>query len=139
MPAEPITTRAKRKAAAGLLLAQLALVMTLAQVVVALVPLRHYAGWLRRERTAPSAPPALVRSMRYKIRLAARLLPWHPQCLPQALAARFVLDWHGYGSKLSLGVADAQHQLSAHAWLKSGDLFVCGRQEYEKYSEVARF
>ncbi|MBD3730134.1 MAG: lasso peptide biosynthesis B2 protein [Sphingomonadales bacterium] len=139
MSAIRLTDRISRDAASIWLLAQLLVAMTLAQILVAWIPLRHYARWLRRARVAPAAPPPLVRSIRRKVRIAARWLPWHPQCLPQALAARVVLDLRGYGSVLSLGVADEGRQLSAHAWLKSGELFVCGRQEYAKYGEVARF
>lgn len=131
--------RITRKIGAGLLFAAILLLLTLAQLVVQLVPFRRYAGWLQQPTTGPVAPLGLVRSLRRKIHLASRALPWHPPCLPQALVGRLLLSSRGYSSVLSLGVKDDGTALAAHAWLKSGDLFVCGRAEAEAYGEVARF
>ena len=139
MSSSSLPQRALRKLAAAWLVGQLLVLLTLAQILVALVPFRSYARWLRSPVAGPDAPPALVRSLRRKLPLAARLLPWRPQCLPQALAGRYVLARRGYGSRLSLGVADDHRELSAHAWLTSGGLFVCGRSEQARFSEVAAF
>lgn len=128
-----------RKTAAGLLFAATLVLLTLAQLVVQLVPFRRYAWWLRQPTSGPVAPLGLVRSLRRKIHLASRTLPWHPPCLPQALVARLLLSACGYSSVLSLGVREDGAVLAAHAWLKSGDLFVCGKAEAAAYGEVARF
>lgn len=129
----------RRKIGAGLLLASLLVLLSLAQMLVRLVAFRRYSGWLQRPVNGPAAPLGLVRSLRRKIHIAARVLPWHPPCLPQALVARLILSLCGYSSVLSLGVKDDGTALAAHAWLTSGELFVCGKAEAAAYGVVARF
>ena len=46
----------------------------------------------------------------------ARLLPWKPKCLPQAIAARAMLRRRGIPSHGHLGVVGTE-PLSAHAWV----------------------
>lgn len=122
-----------------MLMAQLLLIVTLAQAMVAFVPFRRYARWLQRSGTGKDAPPELVRSLRRKLRIAAKILPWQPKCLPLALAGRYALARRGYNSEFSLGVSDPTDMQRAHAWLTSGGLFISGREEHGRYREVARF
>lgn len=131
--------RIGRKIGAALLLAAILMLLSLAQLLVQLVAFKRYAGWLRRPAVGPAAPLSLVRSLRRKIGIAARALPWHPPCLPQALAGRLILSACGYSSVLSLGVRDDGTALTAHAWLKSGELFVCGKEEAPGYGVVTEF
>ena len=131
-----------QKLRAASLLLWLMLLLTLAQCIVAVVPFKYLAAWMRGHTAEALAPADLVRSLRRKIVLAAHWLPWHPACLPQALAGRFVLHRRGYQSALILGVSlpdDAASAMTAHAWLLSGDQFVAGRASYDRYREVARF
>jgi hypothetical protein len=136
---EPTSARLLRRSAALWLLIQLLAVMTAAQLMVRLLPFRFYAKWLQRPQQTSEAPPVFVRSLRHKIRLAADILPWQPQCLPQALAGRYILDRRGYHSAFSLGVSDPNDLQKAHAWLTCGELFVSGREQRQHYHEVVRF
>jgi hypothetical protein len=136
---EPASKRFFRRASAYWLLGQLLVLISLAQLMVRLLPFRIYARWLQRPNQNGDAPPEFVRSLRRKIWLAAEILPWEPQCLPQALAGRFILDRRGYASSFSLGVSDPNDMLKAHAWLTSGDLYVSGREQMQHYREVVRF
>lgn len=127
------------KARGLLLLAAIAIALCLSEFLVRVVPFRIYARWLLRPPTGPVAPLGLVRSVRRKIFLAARLLPWRPACLAQALAGRMILSAGGYATVLTLGTRDHDGELAAHAWLKSGDWFICGKEEFAKYAVVAEF
>jgi Transglutaminase-like superfamily len=121
------------------MLLQLLFMISVAQLMVATMPFRFYARWLQRNGDGPVAPPPLVHSLRRKIDIAAKILPWRPQCFPQALAGRYFLRRRGYRSSFSLGVSDPSDMRRAHAWLTSGDLFVSGREQRDNYREVARF
>lgn len=67
----------------------------------------------------------------------AALLPWHPTCLPQALATRWMLRRRQVPSALHLGLADAR-SLDAHAWVTVGPRTVVGRVA-QPFTGVASF
>ena len=50
------------------------------------------------------------------VRRASRMLPWHPTCLPQALAARIMLRRRGIDYESHLGVIKTA-PFKAHAWV----------------------
>ena len=65
------------------------------------------------------------------VAVAARLLPWKPLCLPQALVAACMLRLRGRRSVLCLGVRREGESIGAHAWLvlpgQDGGI-VCGAE-----------
>lgn len=66
--------------------------------------------------------------VKYSIGRAARLLPFHCQCLVTAITARKLLKKLNYSPDLYLGVAkDPEKGLAAHAWVKLGDVWVTGQ------------
>lgn len=70
---------------------------------------------------------------------AARHLPWHPQCLPQALAAAFMLRLRAIPSHLCLGVRLEGGVIKAHAWLMVGGPaggVVCGGPGAQHFAPV---
>ena len=66
---------------------------------------------------------------------ANRYLPWHSRCLIQAVAAARMLKRRGLAYSFYLGVGkDNKQQLCAHAWTRSGTVYVNGgniRHDYE--------
>jgi hypothetical protein len=68
--------------------------------------------------------------------VAARL-PWHPACLPQALAARRMLGRRRIACRLRLGVSDPA--ATAHAWVTVEDVPVIGRAGLERLVPLAEF
>lgn len=128
-----------RKLNAAMLMVIILVLLTLAQVLIRLVPFRFYVRLLRRPAAGPTAPMSVVRSLRRKLSLGVRWLPWHPKCLPQSVTGRLILSASGYASNLFLGVKDDGNALAAHAWLKSGDMFVCGKSEAVDFGVVAEF
>ncbi|GIJ46761.1 hypothetical protein Val02_36470 [Virgisporangium aliadipatigenens] len=55
----------------------------------------------------------------------ADLLPWHPVCLPRALATRALLRRRGIACELHLGITGTA-PLAAHAWVTAGGAVVQG-------------
>jgi hypothetical protein len=71
---------------------------------------------------------------------AARRLPWDSSCLVRALAAQMMLRRRHLPSVLQLGVrAGAATDLSAHAWLKCGDVNVIGDESAAEFTPIAAF
>ena len=111
-----------------------------AQAMVSIVPPRKW-----RDRFAPFSPQAgsdaigknqlePVRRVRFAIARAARNLPTDPNCLPQALAARRMLERRGIESSLFIAAErDTEGKTHFHAWLKVGSEWVtglCGKERY---------
>jgi hypothetical protein len=69
---------------------------------------------------------------------ATRHLPWHPVCLPQALAARWLLQRRKVRSTLYLGIARAPAR-AAHAWVCVGSLVVTGADQVDGCTIVSSF
>lgn len=122
--------------------------LALAGVRVALrcLPLDRVQGGLaalagRFGRFLPQPPPPPTR-IAEAIRLAARYLPGST-CLPQALAAHFLLSLYGHAARFHIGVARREDgRFEAHAWVADdsgvlvGDLPDLGR--YVLLSSVDR-
>lgn len=91
------------------------------------------------ERPATATPGQLRRGRRVgrMVERVAGLLPWHPVCLPQALATQWMLERRRVPSVLHLGVADAR-SMDAHAWVTVGARKVVGRVA-QPYAPVAAF
>jgi Transglutaminase-like superfamily len=66
--------------------------------------------------------------------------PWmNVLCLPRALAAHAMLRRRGIASRLCLGVARDNGDLTAHAWVVVGDHKLVGGAEAEKFTRLAEF
>ncbi len=65
---------------------------------------------------------------------------WESQCLVMAIAAMKMLDRRGIESTLYLGTArDADGKMIAHAWLRSGNIYLTGFEEMRKFTVVGKF
>lgn len=95
-------------------------------------------GELDADPPAPVDPDRLREAKRvgYVIGAGAARLPWHPNCLPQALAAHRMLRRRGIPSRLHLGVAAGRE---AHAWVTVGDRAVIGAAGRERFVPLAAF
>lgn len=76
--------------------------------------------------------------IRWAVEAAAANLPWKPVCLPQAVAAQWMLRRRGIRSTLYLGV-DPGRQLDAHAWVRVGDVVVTGAAGKDRFVVVSTF
>ena len=113
-----------------------AMLLALARFLVIFVPLRR---WRHRIAVAPqeSLPvPALAWKVAWVVRRVADVVPFSAACLPQAMAAQWMLRWRGVASQLAVGVrrqaataqtaAGSASGLAFHAWLLIGGQCVVG-------------
>lgn len=69
---------------------------------------------------------------------SADVLPWHPSCLRQAIAAGRELERAGIDHLIHLGVTDAT-TLEAHAWVTVDGIVVVGDRGRAAFTPVASF
>lgn len=72
------------------------------------------------------------------LRVAERL-PWQSTCLVRAIAARMMLRRRHLPSVLHFGVVHIQKELSAHAWVRCGEINVVGAETAGEYAPIAAF
>ena len=127
-----------------LLLAEAALALVGARLVMLVVPFRRIAPRLGETMgDSPAEDPADPRGLRrigWAVGVAGRALPFHCSCLTEAIAAKVMLKRRGVTSTLYLGLAkDGQSQLEAHAWLRCGSSVLTGGGTSEGYTVIASF
>lgn len=76
-----------------------------------------------------------MRRVRFAIARAARNLPTDPNCLPQALAVRRMLERRGIEASLYMGAERGEDgKTRFHAWLKVGPEWVTGLCDEDRYA-----
>ena len=136
------------------LLLEAACWLLLARLILLLLPFRRIAARLGR-MLPPSNPDnpsrgaerldeeaELARNIGWAVSRAAANVPFRAVCLPQAIAARIMLERRGIESVLRLGTAlpDRDHpRLRAHAWLDAAGQKITGHPVAAEFIEVARF
>ena len=82
----------------------------------------------------------LARQVGWAIARAAAHVPFEAVCLPQAMAARVMLQRRGVASVLHLGAAKGRDKpLDAHAWLDAAGVEVTGFPVARAFTEIACF
>ncbi len=82
----------------------------------------------------------LARQIGWAIARAAAHVPFDAVCLPQAMAARVMLQRRGVASVLHLGAAKGRDKpLDAHAWLDAAGVEVTGFPVAHAFTEIACF
>lgn len=77
--------------------------------------------------------------IQWVVKHVANNSPWDSKCLVQAWTAQRLLRSKNISSTLYLGIGkDDEDKMVAHAWLRSGQLYVTGG-DGEGYAIVARF
>lgn len=78
----------------------------------------------------------------WAVRTASRYTPWTSNCLPQAIAAKRLLQQRHIRSTLYLGLRHSQEspgEMEAHAWLRSGKFVIVGGRGEQRFTVVATF
>jgi hypothetical protein len=101
---------------------------------------------LRRDATTPDAVDPRARAtaseVGWAVTAAAAHTPWETTCLMQGLAAATLLRRRRIDTTLYLGVAGdgtGADGLSAHAWLRCGDVVLTGARERWRFEPIATF
>ncbi len=129
----------------ALLRCEAALCLTIATLAQRLAPFRYLALTLgESQRELSGAHPALAAGLSVRVSRGllstAERLPWHTTCLERAVAAKWMLRRRRVPSTLYLGVRRSGRDLSAHAWLRSGQAIVTGGiEESTNYQPIAWF
>jgi len=82
---------------------------------------------------------AVAREIGWAVTTAARHVPFHAVCLPQAMAARTMLKRRGVPSVIHFGAAKGADALDTHAWLDAAGLEVTGFPVGGQFAEIACF
>jgi hypothetical protein len=92
-----------------------------------------------RTQSAPQQA-ALAADIGWAVTRAARYLPFKAVCLPQAMAARVMLERRGVKSVMHFGAAKGTDKpLDAHAWLDAAGVEVTGYPVAANFAEIACF
>lgn len=80
------------------------------------------------------------RKVSHVISIVSRYTFWESKCLVRAIAAMRMLERRRMESTLYLGTAkDENGELIAHAWLRSGSLYITGAEEMRRFTIVQKF
>lgn len=118
--------------------------LALARIAIATLPFQ----WVGRLASVPvrgQAPPPEVRAdmvqrIRWAISTCARRMPWRAKCFEQGLTAQLMLRRRGTRSVLYYGAASEDERgLSAHVWVRDGDLDIIGGEIASGYAVLATF
>lgn len=81
-----------------------------------------------------------VRQVTRAIALMHRHTPWQTHCLARAFAGMNMLKRRGIESTLYLGTGkDENGKMIAHAWLRSGEIYVTGDDVMDQFTVVATY
>lgn len=120
-----------------------ACLLALASLLLVLLPFRHIARWLGNLNGEMEAEtdPAVASAIGRAVERAARHLPWQPLCLPQALAARSMLQRRAIPSTLHFGMRleGDDRTMRAHAWVTTGATGVVGVPAAGDFTVLARY
>lgn len=73
-----------------------------------------------------------IQQISHAVELASRYTPWRSSCLVQAAAAMTLLGRRKLDCTLYLGTAkNAAGRLAAHAWVRSGPIYVTGNGRWK--------
>ena len=117
----------------------------LVRIITTIRKTRKYASWLGQSQveTETTTLDALQNEQVLKIKTAiirCRHLVWARKCLVVSIAAKRMLDRRQIPATLYMGVAkNEKGKLIAHAWLRSGDIWVSGGRNRHQFTVVGVF
>lgn len=91
---------------------------------------------------APTTPAQAqtAKDVSWAVTRAAAHVPFKAVCLPQAMAARIMLNRRGVASAMHFGAARGKDKpLDAHAWLDAAGVKVTGYPVGPQFAEIACF
>ena len=118
------------------------LLLAYARVLVTFVPLKRWRHQVELAKPDAAITHELTKTQRQTARMIERTLrrtgrnlPLEFVCLPQALAARWMLSRRGTPTELFFGTRLAtEEDREFHAWLKAGDIMITGHCDESEYA-----
>jgi len=116
-----------------------------ARLLIRVVPFRWIAPHLGRPMAESPADVGdaqrqLALRVAWAVQAVARSVPLGFVCMPQAVAAKWMLRRRRLPSTLYLGLQRQKEcGTTAHAWLRVGDMILTGRRESSIHTVVATF
>lgn len=117
----------------------------IARVIILLIPFKKIKKYIGRySQESPQEINTLhyktIRRVAWAVNIASKYTPWESKCFVQALVAQYMLKKRKIYSTLYLGIAkNGENGISAHAWLRSGKVFVTGGGVRGNFKEIAKF
>ena len=107
------------------------------------LPFKKMAAFLGNsqiETTRDSIADRIALDVSHAVRRAARFTIHSSKCYDQALTAKLMLAYRKVSSTIYFGLAkDHDSGLSAHAWVRVGNIIVTGKRAMSKFTPVAWF
>ena len=129
------------------LLLEAFLLLGMARMGLLILPFRWLArslGQHMQEDQTPlhSSDLKLARMIGGTVRTAANHTLWKSACLPQAVAAKWMLKRRHIPGTVYMGVMKDEtnpEKLAAHAWIRCGDIILTGARGHHQYTVVSTF
>ena len=127
------------------LLIEAVVLLALARLAVLALPFRWVSKVLGRQGAQTplrdhSAHERPIRAVRSTLRKVSRHVPWTSKCLDQAITGKIMLARRGIPATIYFGVKkDDKGELDAHAWLRSGSVYVAGGQIRGRFAVINTF
>ena len=115
------------------------------RIITTIANTRWYASWLGQNgvETENAGCDNLQTGQILQVKKAivrCRYLIWARKCLVTSIAAKRMLNRRKIPATLYMGVAkNEKGKLIAHAWLRSGDIWVTGGRNRNKFTVVGVF
>ena len=130
-----------------MLLLEAFILLCVARIGVLILPFRWLAKSLgqhmKDEQTSlQDADLKTARMIGGAVRSAAGYTPWESVCLPQAVAAKWMLKNRHIPGTMYLGVRKGEskpEKLEAHAWVRTGPFILTGAKGHRLYTVVSTF
>lgn len=137
----------RRNRTERMLLVEAFLLLGVARLGVLILPFRLLAKSLGRHMAVDQAPVhsaslQLARMIGGAVRSASNYTPWGSVCLPQAVAAKWMLKRRHIPGTVYLGVMRDEtkpEKLAAHAWIRCGQAILTGAKGHHQYTVVSTF
>jgi len=137
----------RRSRTERMLLLEAFLLLGAARLGVLLLPFRWLAKSLGAHMTEAdasiqTADLQLARMIGWAVRSIANYTPWESVCLPQAVAAKWMIKRRSIPGTLYLGVMKDEakpEKLAAHAWVRCGQFILTGAKGHLQYTVVSTF
>lgn len=137
----------RRNRTERMLLLEAYVLLGLARMGVLILPFRWLARSLGRHMQEDQTTPApsdlkLARMIGGAVGSAANYTPWGSVCLPQAVAAKWMLKRRRIPGTVYLGVMKDEtkpEKLAAHAWVRTGPAILTGAKGHRQYTVVSTF